>query len=54
LKATATAASAMLGVVALLGEGTVTTAHAELATVLLSLIPADVGTDEAVVNDLRA
>jgi len=44
----------MLGVVALLGKGTVTTAHAELATVLLSLIPADVGTDEAVVNDLRA
>jgi len=42
LKASETAASAMLDAVAHLGEGQVTTSHAELATVLLSLIP---GTD---------
>ena len=55
MQAAETATTAMLDAVAHLGKGAVTTAHAELATLLLSLMPADAGTEESgTVDNMRS
>ena len=55
MQAAETATTAMLDAVAHLGKEAVTTAHAELATLLLSLMPADAGTEESgTVDNMRS